>query len=92
MRRTSPTVAPTEPPRPRWSRRAGAPLLIDLSLSEVARGKLMVAARDGTPIPTGWAQDADGNPTTDPRAGLASRCPMGGTKGAMLALVVELRW
>ncbi len=74
-----------------FPRAAGAPLLIDLSLSEVARGKLMVAARDGTPIPTGWAQDADGNPTTDPRAGLAgSMLPMGGTKGAMLALVVEL--
>jgi (2R)-3-sulfolactate dehydrogenase (NADP+) len=74
-----------------FPRAAGAPLLIDLSLSEVARGKLMVAARDGKPIPAGWAQDADGNPTTDPQAGLAgSMLPMGGSKGAMLALLVEL--
>jgi (2R)-3-sulfolactate dehydrogenase (NADP+) len=66
-------------------------LLIDMSLSEVARGKLMMAAKDGRPIPLGWALDADGKPTTDPRAGLdGSMLAMGGTKGAMLALLVEL--
>jgi (2R)-3-sulfolactate dehydrogenase (NADP+) len=66
-------------------------LLIDLSLSEVARGKLMVAAKEGRPIPLGWALDGDGRPTTDPKAGLeGSMLPLGGTKGAMLALVVEL--
>ena len=78
------------------------PLMIDLSLSEVARGKLMVAAKEGKPIPAGWALDAQGNPTTDPQAGLAgSMLPFGtgapagpgaasSPKGAMLALVVEL--
>ena len=66
-------------------------LLIDLSLSEVARGKLMVAAKEGKPIPLGWALDNEGNPTTDPKAGLeGSMLPMGGAKGAMLALMVEL--
>ncbi|WP_459616687.1 Ldh family oxidoreductase [Bordetella sp. 2513F-2] len=74
-----------------FPRREADPLVIDLSLSEVARGKLMVAARDGQPIPLGWALDAEGRPTTDPKAGLAgSMLPMGGVKGAMLALVVEL--
>jgi (2R)-3-sulfolactate dehydrogenase (NADP+) len=74
-----------------FPRRDGAPLRIDLSLSAVARGKLMVAAKAGQAIPAGWALDADGNPTTDPQAGLAgSMLPMGGAKGAMLALVVEL--
>lgn len=72
----------------------GEPLMIDLSLSEVARGKLMVAARDGRSIPLGWALDAGGEPTTDPAAGMAgSMLPIGAgtsTKGAMLALVVEL--
>ncbi len=73
-------------PRPK-----AAPLLIDLSLSEVARGKLMVAAREGRPIPLGWALDKDGSPTTDPQAGLeGSMLALGGAKGAMLALVVEL--
>jgi (2R)-3-sulfolactate dehydrogenase (NADP+) len=73
---------------------AGDPLLIDLSLSEVARGKLMVAAKHGQPIPLGWALDKQGRPTTDPKAGLeGSMLPIGAVsspKGAMLALVVEL--
>ncbi len=70
------------------------PLLIDLSLSEVARGKVMVAAKEGRPIPAGWALDADGQPTTDAKAALAgSMLAIGAassSKGAMLALVVEL--
>lgn len=72
--------------------RAGAkPISIDLSLSEVARGKLMVAAKKGESIPLGWALDVDGQPTTDPKKGMdGSMLPMGGVKGAMLALMVEL--
>jgi (2R)-3-sulfolactate dehydrogenase (NADP+) len=74
-----------------FPRRDAPPLVIDLSLSEVARGKLMVAAREGRQIPPGWALDKDGNPTTDPKAGLEGMMlPAGGVKGAMLALVVEL--
>jgi len=81
----------TNPIAAAFPRRDGDPLVIDLSLSEVARGKLMVAAREGRDIPLGWALDAQGNPTTDPKAGLAgSMLPMGGLKGAMLALIVEL--
>jgi (2R)-3-sulfolactate dehydrogenase (NADP+) len=67
------------------------PLIVDLSLSEAARGKIMVAAKAGQPIPSGWALDRDGRPTTDPAAALeGSMLPAGGVKGAMLALVVEL--
>ena len=74
-----------------FPRAAEPPLVIDLSLSEVARGRLMVAAREGKPIPPGWALDRVGNPTTDPKAGLEGMMlPAGGVKGAMLALVVEL--
>ena len=74
-----------------FPRRGQAPLVIDLSLSEVARGKLMVAAKAGKPIPAGWALDKAGQPTTDPQAGLdGMMLPAGGVKGAMLALVVEL--
>jgi len=81
----------TNPVAAVFSRKASAPLVIDLSLSEVARGKLMVAAKEGKSIPLGWALDRDGNPTTDPKAGLeGTMLPMGGAKGAMLALVVEL--
>lgn len=68
-----------------------SPLMIDLSLSEVARGKLMIAAKKGEPIPLGWALDKDGKPTTDPKAGLeGTMVPAGGVKGAMLAMIVEL--
>ena len=74
-----------------FPRRNDAPLVIDLSLSAVARGKIMVAARDGKPIPEGWAVDKEGKPTTDAKAALeGSMLPAGGVKGAMLALVVEL--
>lgn len=81
----------TNPIAALFPRRDAPPLAIDLSLSEVARGKLMVAAKEGKPIPLGWALDRGGQPTTDAAAGLeGSMLPMGGTKGAMLALVVEL--
>lgn len=74
-----------------FPRRSEPPLAIDLSLSEVARGKLMVAAKEGRSIPPGWALDKEGNPTTDPKAGLEGMMlPAGGVKGAMLALIVEL--
>lgn len=74
-----------------FPRRDGEALTIDLSLSEVARGKIMVAAKAGKEIPLGWALDREGNPTTDAKAALeGSMLPVGGTKGAMLALVVEL--
>lgn len=67
------------------------PLVIDLSLTEVARGKIMVAAKEGKPIPEGWAFDADGKPTTDAKAALTgSMAAIGGVKGVLLALTVEL--
>lgn len=81
----------TNPIAAAFPRRDAPPMVIDLSLSEVARGKLMVAAKEGKPIPAGWALDRDGNPTTDPKAGLEGMMlPAGGAKGAMLALTVEL--
>jgi len=81
----------TNPVAAAFPRRGADPLVIDLALSEVARGKIMVAAKEGRPIPLGWAIDAEGNPTTDPNAALSgAMLAMGGTKGALLALVVEL--
>lgn len=67
------------------------PLVIDLSLSKVARGKVMVAAKEGNSIPEGWGLDAAGNDTTDPHAVLAgSMLPMGEAKGAALVMMVEI--
>lgn len=84
----------TNPVAAIFPRQAADPLMIDLSLSEVARGKVALAAKDGKPIPLGWALDAEGNPTTDAKAALnGSMLPLGAVsspKGAMLALVVEL--
>jgi (2R)-3-sulfolactate dehydrogenase (NADP+) len=72
-------------------RKSAPPLVIDLSLSKVARGKVMAAAKAGEKIPEGWALDPEGNPTTDPEAALAgTMIPMGDAKGAALALMVEI--
>jgi (2R)-3-sulfolactate dehydrogenase (NADP+) len=84
----------TNPVAAVFPRKAADPLMIDLSLSEVARGKLMVAAKEGKSIPLGWALDKNGQPTTDPQAGMdGSMLPVGAMtspKGNMLALIVEL--
>lgn len=67
------------------------PIVIDISLSKVARGKIMAAQQKGEPIPEGWALDANGQPTTDPTAALAgTMIAMGGAKGAALAIMVEM--
>jgi (2R)-3-sulfolactate dehydrogenase (NADP+) len=81
----------TNPVAAAFPRRAAPPLLVDLALSEVARGRIMVAAKRGEPIPPGWALDAEGRPTTDAQAALGgAMLAIGGAKGAALALVVEL--
>ena len=81
----------TNPVAAAFPRRAAPPLVIDMALSEVARGKIMVAAKEGRPIPEGWALDAEGRPTTDAKAALSgAMLAMGGSKGALLALIVEL--
>ncbi len=57
----------------------------------MARGKILKASQEGKPIPEGWAKDADGNPTTDASAALKGTLqPIGGAKGAALALMVEI--
>ena len=68
------------------------PVVIDLALTTVVRGKIMLAAQKGERIPEGWALDRHGKPTTDPKEAIehGSMFPVGGAKGAMLALAVEL--
>ncbi|NIZ09555.1 Ldh family oxidoreductase [Pseudooceanicola sp. HF7] len=68
-----------------------APVVVDISLSRVARGKIMAAAQKNEPIPDTWALDVDGNPTTDPHAALKGNMqPMGDAKGTALAIMVEM--
>lgn len=72
-------------------RRAASPLVIDLSLSKVARGKVMVAAEAGQAIPDGWALNAKGKSTTDPKEALeGTMLPMGDAKGAALVMMIEV--
>lgn len=71
--------------------KGGADLVIDQSSSVVAKSELIVHAANDEPIPEGWALDADGNPTTDPREGLkGTMVPSGEYKGAGIALLVEI--
>lgn len=68
-----------------------APVVIDLSLSKVARGNIMAAKQRGETIPPGWALDQEGRLTTDPDAALrGTMLPLGDAKGTALALMVEL--
>jgi (2R)-3-sulfolactate dehydrogenase (NADP+) len=72
-------------------REGAPPIVIDQSSSVVAKSEVVVHAQKGEPIPEGWALDAEGRPTTDPKAALAgSMVPSGAYKGAGVALVVEV--
>jgi (2R)-3-sulfolactate dehydrogenase (NADP+) len=75
-----------------FPRAKGDPLVIDLALTTVVRGKIMLAMQKGERIPEGWALDRHGKSTTDPKEAIegGSLFPIGGAKGAMLALAFEL--
>lgn len=74
-----------------WPRPEGPPLVFDQASSGSSRGEIQIRQRDGREIPEGWAIDADGRPTTDPRAALAgAQLPFGGAKGSSIAMMVEL--
>ena len=67
------------------------PLIFDASTSVVARGKIIVAAHTGQPIPEGWAIDPDGHPTTNPEQALAGAVlPFGGPKGSALSFIIDI--
>jgi len=73
-------------PRP-----GGEPVILDMAMSVVARGKIRAALKRGESIPPTWATDRAGSPTTDPKAALDGFLqPMGGYKGYGLALMVDL--
>jgi len=68
------------------------PLVLDMATSTVAQGKIILAAKEGkTSIPSDWAVDPDGNPTTDPKKALqGAMLPFGGAKGYGLALIIDI--
>lgn len=66
------------------------PIVVDLAMSTVARGKIAAYAARGDELPDGWALDASGEPTNDPAVALAGMLsPLGGAKGFALAFMVE---
>lgn len=68
-----------------------SPLVFDASSSVAARGKIIAAAKQGAPIPSGWAVDPEGNPTTDPDLALAGAVlPFGGAKGSAISFIIDL--
>lgn len=65
------------------------PMVLDISTSGVAFGKILAAAREGKPIPAGWANDIDGRPTTDSSAAYTV-LPIAEHKGYGLAVMVDV--
>ena len=68
------------------------PVVLDIAMSQAALGRVATAHREGETVPLGWGLDENGHPTSDAAAILASQnlLPMGGHKGAGLALMMEL--
>ena len=66
-------------------------VVMDLANTAVARGKVYLAAERGTEIPEGWAADAEGNPTTDPRRAIEGLIlPMAGPKGYVMSFMFDV--
>lgn len=69
----------------------GPPLIIDQSSSATAFVNVREAAREGRPIPDGWAIGPDGKPTTDPKVAMdGALLAFGGARGGNIALMVEV--
>lgn len=74
-----------------WPRKEGAPMVFDQASSVMARGEVMLAAREGHDLPEGVGVDAEGNPSTDPNEVLkGALLAFGGYKGSSIAMMVEL--
>jgi (2R)-3-sulfolactate dehydrogenase (NADP+) len=73
-------------------RRDSPPIVVDMASSATARVNIVQAAARGEQVPPGWVFDAQGQPTTDPKALAAggSVGPLGGAKGYGLALMVDI--
>ncbi len=65
------------------------PILLDMATSTASLGKILVAKKKGEAIPSDWAVDADGVPTTDPHQA-KYLMPMAGAKGYALALIFDI--
>ncbi len=67
------------------------PFLLDISLSNVSGGKLLLASKKGEKIPLDWATDKDGRPSDDPdKAFEGFLLPVGGYKGLGLSYAIDI--
>ena len=67
------------------------PILLDMATSIVARGKIILSAKEGKAIPEGWAVDPEGEFTTDPELALKGAVlPFGGPKGSGIAIMIDI--
>lgn len=74
-----------------FPRKAGPPFVFDQASAAMARGDVMIHARDRVPLPEGVGIDAEGHPTTDAAEVLkGAQLPFGGHKGSSIALMIEL--
>jgi uncharacterized oxidoreductase len=74
--------------------RGGPPLVLDISTSIVAEGKVRVALNKGVPLPDGCLLDAQGRPTNDPKTFYGpprgAILPFGGHKGSGLSVITDI--
>jgi hydroxycarboxylate dehydrogenase B len=97
----SPIVAPFGGAEPRLSTNpitigvpvpGRLPIVLDMTTSAVAHGKISVARNKGEEVPAGWIIDRDGRPTTDPNDLFegGSMLPIAGHKGSGLSILTDL--
>ena len=66
-------------------------MVLDLATTVVARGRIMLYAKQNKPLEPGWAYDEQGRPTTDAQAALKGLlAPIGGYKGYGIALAIDM--
>jgi len=66
------------------------PMVLDLATTVVARGRILLYAKQNKPLEPGWAFDEQGRPTTDPQSALKGLlAPIGGYKGYGIALAID---
>ncbi|MGH2614891.1 MAG: Ldh family oxidoreductase [Thermomicrobiales bacterium] len=76
-----------------FPRESAPPVVVDISTTQGARGRVLMAQRLGELLPEGWAFEASGDPTRDPAKALpphGTLAPLGGHKGYALAVAIEI--
>jgi ureidoglycolate dehydrogenase (NAD+) len=65
------------------------PVVLDMATTSIPYGKVVLAQKEGKPIPDNWGFDASGKPTSDPWA-ITGLHPAAGPKGSGMAMVIDI--